>query len=734
MSRRLLYVVALLLCIVSCRETPNYTDSVLPSVGTAYNGHTFPGAILPFGMVSASPETGVGDWQHCSGYHYDDSSIIGFAQTHMSGTGANDMGDILLQPVTGAPKFEEGSLENPDSGYRSRFSHASEVIHPGYYSVNLDDYKVNCEVTVTDRCAFYRFTYPKALEAGIIFDMMHGNDSGVRDCMITYVDDRTVTGYRRSCGFVSDHTYYFCAKFSQPIIDTIAAYPGKLYVKLNPVKRVMVKLGLSTVSSEAAKVNLDAEIAGWNFEKVVKVADKKWNDQLSKINAQFANDDDKKVFYTALYHSLIVPNLITDVDGKYLGWDKQIHKSEIALYTNFSLWDTYRAVHPLYNIICPEQNVGFINSMLERYKQIGSLPINEYGTCETYCMIGYHAIPVIADAILQDMTGFDWELAYRAMLDIANDEHRGVGYYKNLGYIPSELENNSVSKVLEYAYDDWCISEVAKKLGKNKDATEFSKRAQNYKNIFDVESGGFTRGRYADGSWKTPFDPFKTSGLGNDDYTEGNAWQYTFYAPQDMTTYVEMNGGAEMFASKLDTMFLTPLDPKYNSVPDVSGLIGQYAHGNEPSHHTAYLYNFAGKPWKTQQMVARIRKEMYSSQPDGLCGNDDCGQMSAWYVFSVLGFYPVTPGAGYFVIGAPAVKEASIVMPNGRTFTVSAPNYNEDNIYIQSVKLNGEPYYNSFLSLADIKEGADVEFIMGSEPNADWGQAKENWPVSLIEY
>lgn len=715
----------------ACSAVSN--KNVCPMIGTDFTGHTFPGAILPFGMVSASPDTGTKDWTHCSGYHYDDSSIEGFSQTHLSGTGATDMCDLLLMPVTGKPIFEVGTPEDPDSGYRSRFSHESEEARAGYYAVTLNDYNIRAEVTVTERCPFYRFEFPKGEQSGIIFDMTHGNDSETYKSNIECIGDNAVSGYRRSRGFIHDHVYYFYAEFSEPIIDSDRKGESKLYVRFEPGDDVLVRMGVSTVSVEGAKVNLRAEIPHWNFEKTLRSAEAKWADALSKINAEFANEDEKTIFYTALYHSLIAPNLITDVDGKYRGWDGEVHESKYGdLYTNYSLWDTYRAVHPLYNIIEPERNVDFINSMLERYCQIGSLPINEYGTCETYCMIGYHAVSVIADAILQELEGFDYELAFEAMCSIAEDPARGVGYYKDMGYIPSEKENNSVSKVLEYAYDDWCIAEAAKKLGKHEAAEYYYKRSLNYRNVYDSEAG-FVRGRMEDGSWREPFNPVKTSGLGHDDFTEGSAWQYTFYVPHDLTNYIAMNGGDEAFDAKLDECFTTELSEEFNDVPDITGLIGQYAHGNEPSHNTAYLYNFIGKPWKTQEMIARIKREMYSSAPDGLCGNDDCGQMSSWYIFSALGFYPVNPGSGVFVIGTPSVKKAEIVLPGGRTLNISAPEYSQDNIYVKGVMLNGKPYTKSYITSDQINGGAEIEFIMASKPNKEWGLSTEDRPVSLVE-
>ena len=732
---------------VSCTPKAALSDIVDPAIGTAYTGHTYPGAVLPFGMVSPSPDTGLNDWPHCPGYHYDDSSILGFSQTHMSGTGAPDMCDLMLIPVTGEPKFEPGTPGNPDEGYRSRFSHESESSRPGYYAVTLDDYGVRCEMTASERCSFYRFSYPDAAERkGLIFDMLHGNDGGIRDSDVSCEGDRVVKGWRRSRGFIRDHVYYFWAEFSEPVKSS-AAYAGapgtdadpqvkhnsKLYVEIAGGKPLLVRMGVSTVSEAAAKANLEAEISGRSFESVSKEAAGKWDEALSAINATFATPDEEKIFYTALYHSMIVPNLITDADGSYRGWDGKIHRNESGdFYTNYSLWDTYRAVHPLFNLICPDRNVAFVNSMLERFDQIGMLPINEYGTCETYCMIGYHSVPVIADAILQDLPGFDYERAWKAMKAIAegvrekkvpgyvpSDPEPNIEAYTKYGYVPGDIEPNSVSETLEYAYDDWCMSLVAKKLGKDEEAAVYARRALSYENVYDPETG-FTRGRLSDGSWRTPFDPDKTSAHDHD-FIEGNAWQYTFYVPHDMDKYVEMNGGKEAFAAKLDEMFTKTLEVDNIEVPDVTGLIGQYAHGNEPSHHVAYLYNYAGQPWKTQEMVARIKKEMYGSGPDGLCGNDDCGQMSAWYVFGVLGFYPVAPGSGLYDIGSPSVCKAEISLPGGKKFTVSTKNtdggtISSSDVYIQSATLNGKPFEKNVISLEEILAGGGIEFTMGPEP------------------
>ena len=719
-----------LLC--GCKQGPTLAGLVDPMIGTAYNGHTFPGATVPFGMVSPSPDTGLNDWQHCAGYHHDDDWILGFSQTHMSGTGAPDMCDLLLMPVCGEPAFEPG--DNTRKGYRAHFLHESESARPGYYAVTLDEDVIRCEMTASERCAFYRFTFQgPEQQPGLLFDMLHGNDGGIYEADVRCTDDRHIEGFRRSYGFISNHVWYFCAELSEPVAfwtgwaDGHALEPGKasermskLHVAVPSQKPLLVRIGVSTVSCEAARANLHAELDGKSFGDIARAAALKWEEALSPIQASFASEEEARIFYTALYHAMVVPNLITDVDGSYRGWDKEVHRCpEGAFYTNYSLWDTYRAVHPLYNLICPERNVAFIRSMLERYRQIGMLPINEYGTCETFCMIGYHAVPVIADAILQDLGGFDYEEAWTAMKAIAEDPDRGVWPYKLFGYIPTGMDHSSVSKTLEYAYDDWCLSLVARKLGKSEEADYFAARAGNYANVFDP-SVGFMRARNEDGSWKEPFSPLRTAAH-DQDFIEGNAWQYTFYVPHDRARMVALYGGPEAFGAKLDEMFATTLSADDIVVPDITGLIGQYAHGNEPCHHVAYLYNDALQPWKTQEIVAQIKKEMYSDDLDGLCGNDDCGQMSAWYVWSALGFYPVCPGSGSFDIGSPSVRSATIALPGGHSFTIrtrtaDGGQIGPEDIYIQSITQGGAPFTETTLALSDILAGGEMVFTMGPAP------------------
>ncbi len=748
--------IVILLLICSCsvsREEKNQgkgskTKFVDPFIGTATVGHTYPAATTPFGMVQVGPDTGNKGWDWCSGYHSQDSSVIGFSHTHLSGTGAADMGDILFMPVVGETVFDAGEKENPDSGYRSRFRHSSESAKPGYYSVKLDDYNVFAEMTASQRVGFHRYTFPENSQPGVIVDLGHGMEDVTLESSIKVVDKQTITGYRNSSGFIKDQHVYFCARFSKPFEAVTSYIDGekgkerelsgkvcKIFLQFKPEneEKVLVKVGLSATGEEGAMKNMEKEVPEWDFEEIIEKADNIWNEYLSKIEVETINDDQKTIFYTALYHSLVSPNLVTDVDGSYRGWDGEIYKAKGSqeFYTNFSLWDTYRAIHPLYALLFPDKNVEFINSMLQRYNEIGQLPINEYGQNETYCMIGYHSIPVICEAILKDKKGFSYELAYKAMKESAMDDSRGVGYMKGYGYIPSELESNSVSKVLEYAYDDWCIARVARKLWKMDDYTYFIDRAKYYKNQFD-SSTGFMRGRHANGSWVTPFDPKSVSILNQGDFTEGNSWQYTFYVPQDVNTLMALMGGEKEFCTKLDTLFNTDPSIDNERAWDVTGLIGQYAHGNEPSHHIAYLYNFAGEPWETQEVVNRIKTELYSGGRDGLCGNDDCGQMSAWYIFSTLGFYPVTPGMDYYVIGSPSIKSATLHLPNGKEFIVRTANTSDSNYYIQSAMLNGQNYSKSFVGYKDILKGGLLEFDMGNAPKNDWATKLNERPVAKI--
>lgn len=708
----------------------NLTEYVNPMVGTDWNGHTYPGASVPFGLVSASPDTGVDGWAHCSGYRYQDPTIMGFSQTHFSGTGAPDMGDFLLVPVTGEPKFEVGSEDNPDEGYRSRFSHETEVANPGYYAVTLEDYGIRCEATATKRCTFYRFVFPSDQKSGIIIDLDHGIGDHKTDCLLEFTSDNTIKMMRRSSGFIGNHTYYSFAEFSEDIVGCeYSENRDKVYLEFPAGSTILVRMGVSTVGCDGAEKNLRVEIPHWEFEEVKDDANVMWNKELARIHVRKAvKEDDKTILYTALYHTMIAPIEITDVDGRHYGWDGKIHESNVARYTTFSLWDTYRALHPLYNIICRDKNIEFINSMLEFDKEFGGLPIHVFGIWEVYGMIGMHSTAVLADAIIQDVPGFDYEQAYDAMKREVTPSDiwylRGLHPMNERGFIPVENEDQSVSKLMEYAFNYWCVARVADKLGKTEEAAKYYELAKAYKNVYDPDSG-FVRGRHEDGSWVEPFDPYKT---GNSYYTEGNAWQYNFYVPQDINTYIGMFGGDEAFASKLDEMFQTNLSDESCVTLDVTGLIGQYAQGNEPSHHAAYLYNFTGQPWKTQEMVARIKREMYTSAPDGLCGNEDYGQMSAWYIMSAIGFYPVTPASGFYVLGTPTFKEIALRLYNGKQFVVKAPNVSEENVYVQSVTLNGRPYTKTYISTNDVQKGGELVFNMGPKPNKEWGVAEQDRP------
>lgn len=734
MKSKIILLLSAFVILVSCKGESCFTSYVNPMIGTDYNGHTFPGAFVPFGMVDASPDTGLWGWEHCSGYRYADKSIMGFSQTHMSGTGRGDHGDLMLMPVTGDPMFVVGDEDNPDSGYRSRFSHDTEVARPGYYAVTLDDYDIRCEVTATNRCPMYRFTFPKGRRAGIIFDMTHG----VGDTLLSYnlekAGEMALRGFRHSNGFVKDHTFYFHAEFSQkPTGWQFTEDSSRVYVEFPEGKQVLVRMGVSTVGVEGAAKNLSAEIGKKSFDAVEKAARGLWEDALSRIEVREAVcPEDLTVFYTALYHTMCAPINISDVDGNHYGFDGKVHHADAPMYTTYSLWDTYRALHPFYNLVYRDKNIEFVNSMIEIWRERGQLPIHVFGISEAYGMICIHALPVLAEAIVQDISGFDYEEAYKAMkeqaLDCSYRFTKTLSYLLEDGYIPVEVGRRSVSKVLEYAFDEWCVGRAAEKLGKSEDADYFYGLAATYKNLFDPVTG-FFRGKDMDGNWVEPFDPYIA---GNNFYTEGNAWQYNFYVPQDMTTYVGMLGGDEAFVAKLDEMFNTTLESDKIKVLDVSGLVGQYAHGNEPSHHAAYLYNYAGQPWKTQEMVARIKREMYTAAADGLCGNEDYGQMSAWYLLSALGFYPVTPAGDYYVIGTPTFKEVSVSLANGSKLVIKAPEVSMENIYIQSATFNGEPYTKSYITVEDANKGGVLEFVMGPEPNPSWGSSPEDRPVSLI--
>jgi predicted alpha-1,2-mannosidase len=716
------------------------TSYVDPMIGTGGHGHTYPGASLPFGMVQLSPDTDIKDWDWCSGYHYSDNSIMGFSHTHLSGTGCADYGDVLLMPTTGELKTVPGDKNNPGSGYRSRFSHKNEVAKAGYYSVLLDDYNVKAELTVTRRTGLHKYTFPKTDKANILLDLVHGIQDKTTEAEIKIIDDKTIEGYRRSLGW-GDHKVYFRAEFSKPfksfgLVEDGTVNPNKkeangtgikAYVNYETAKgeAILVKVGISHASLEGARKNLKEELPGWDFDAVRKQADAEWEKELSGIKVEDKNKEHKTIFYSALYHSLLNPNTFSDVDGSYMGMDGKVRNADHDVYTVFSLWDTFRGEHPLFTIIDRKRALDMVKTLILKYEEKGVLPVWELAAWETGTMIGYHSVSVIADAYMNGIRGFDAEKAYEAMKHSGMQDKLGLNYYKQMGYIPAELESQAVSKTLEYAYDDWCIAQMAKALGKEDDYNYFIARAKNYANVFDP-SISLMRPK-KNGVWLEPFDPYAVSGH----YTEANAWQYSFFAPQDVNGLMDLMGGDKAFAAKLDELFTTDSKLTGHFQSDITGLIGQYAHGNEPSHHAAYLSNFAGEPWKTQQRVYETLTTLYTSKPDGLSGNEDCGQMSAWYVLSAMGFYSVTPGDDKFIIGTPLFETVTIT-EEGKPFTVKANNLSQKNYYIQSAKLNGKDYPYSYIKRDEILKGGELVFEMGPK-SSKWGSAPEHRPVSKID-
>jgi predicted alpha-1,2-mannosidase len=726
---------------------PDPARYVDPFIGTGGHGHTFPGPCVPFGMVQLSPDTGTEGWDWCSGYHASDSSIMGFSHTHLSGTGAADLGDIMVMAYTGDYRTVPGTKERPDSGYRSAFSHADETASVGYYSVLLKSWNVKAELTATTRCGFQQYTFPASAKSNVIFDLEHGISDRPVETWVEVVGMDSIRGLRRSKGWAPDHSVYFYAQFSKPFDELATVVNNRIVVgrtiakganvkaivrfRTNSGEVVSVKVGLSAVSAENAFENLKAEIGDLSFDGVKARAMAAWNDELRKVSVEGGIEAKKRTFYTALYHSLLVPYVFTDVNGEYRGMDQKIHRAAgFTYYTLFSLWDTFRAAHPLYSIIEPDRNNDFIQSLLAKYDEVGRLPIWELHSNETWCMIGYHSIPVIADAILKGYGSFDIRKAYKAMKESAEEGIRGLRPYRLYGYIPYDKENNSVSITLEYAYDDWCIAQVAQKLGYMSDKEAYTKRALSYRNLFDTQTG-FMRGKRSSGTWRPDFNPMSVSILGKGDFTEGNAWQYSFFVPQDVNGLIALYGGDEKFANKLDDLFSQPSVNDNSQSLDVTGLIGQYAHGNEPSHQVAYLYAYAGRAYKTQERVRDIMSTLYSDTRDGLCGNEDCGQMSAWYVLSALGFYPVNPADGTYVVGSPLFDRAAITLPNGKVFIIKANGVSDARRYIQSATLNGKPYDFSFIAHRDVMNGGELVFVMGEKP-FPWGCAADARPVSAI--
>ena len=747
----------------------NYAGYVNPLVGTNDHGHTFPGAALPGGMVQLGPDTDTKGWDWCSGYHYSDSSVMGFSHLHRSGMGAGDWGDILLMPTTGALKVEPGAKDKPGEGYRSRFSHAEEEASPGYYAITLKDYGIKAQLTVTERAGFHKYTFPKSDASHILIDMYHGVRDNCTDALVKIVNNTEIEGHRVSTGFVKNKNVYFCAKFSKPFIsfgtwekksikagsrEASGAQSGA-YVdyRTSDNESVEVKVGISYTSIAQARLNLDTEIPQWNFDQVREAAKAKWNKALAKIEIELDKGNDTnsakqkfEIFYTALYHSLLFPATFSDVDGKYMGLDNEVHTSKDFTYrSDFSLWDTFRAEMPLLTLIAPDRSNDAINTMIAQYEQGGWLPTpQQFGNSYTNDMIGDHPVVVFLDAYRKGIRNFDLQKAYQAVrknaMETPPSDHRsrgriGLEYYLKLGYVPYDKIRESVSRTLEYAFNDWCVAQLAKEAGKMDDYELFMKRASNYKNVMDL-STGFARPKDSNGKWLDPFDP-KFVGQGKDrHYTEANAWQYTLFVPHDVNGVINLSGGRSNFVAKLDTLFTTSSEIK-STVSDITGLIGQYAHGNEPGHHTVYLYNYAGVPWKTQNMARRVMDELYTSGPAGLCGNEDMGQMSAWYVLSSMGFYPVAPGQNVYSIGSPEFRKVTIQLDksfgNAGKFIIETKNNSKENKYIQSASLNGKPLNKPWFDHAEIKNGGTLSFVMGPEPNKSWGIAVDAAPPSMTK-
>jgi predicted alpha-1,2-mannosidase len=737
--------------------------SVDPFIGTGGEGHTFPGAVVPFGMVQLSPDTRIQPrnkaYGWAAGYRHDDSTIVGFSHTHFSGTGHSDLGDVLLMPIAGDVRLERGDADKPGSGYASRFRHDDERAEPGYYAVTLDDYGVRAELTASARVGVHRYTFPAGKPAHVLLDLrtsMYDYPGKVSWSRLRLRADGTVTGFRETRGWAPGRQLYFAMRFSQPLTghgfhDTEQDIPYKGFPppgEKDPTARaqiegrqlvasfdfgdavrapLLVKVSISPVSEDNAIANLDAEVPGWDFDGVRAAAKAQWAQALDAVDVD-APEPMRKAFYTALYHAFQGPSLFMDSDGRYRGPDNAVHKAEgFTNYSTFSLWDTYRALHPLLTLVQPEQRTNdIVNSLLAARKEspYGILPVWAFHGLETWCMIGYHAVPVIADAYMKGIRGYDTDAALDAMVASASyGPYDGLRQYMELGYVPIDEEGEAASKTLEYAFDDWTIARVAADMGRKDVATTFEQRAGNWKHAFDPKTG-FMRARKRDGSFREPFDP-DASGYGTD-YTEGNAWQYSWYVPQDVAGLAAAHGGVDKLLARLDGVFDARVDPSvFEHMEDITGLIGWYAHGNEPSHHVAYLYAYAGQPWRTQARLKQIMDTQYKPTPDGLAGNDDLGQMSAWYVFTALGFYPVAPGSNEYIIGRPFLPRATLNLPNGKRFTIVADGLDDAHPYIGSATLDGKPLDRAFLRHEEILAGGELRFTMQGEPNREWGTGGE---------
>ncbi|MEN8200969.1 MAG: GH92 family glycosyl hydrolase [Bacteroidota bacterium] len=723
-----------------------------PFIGTDYHGHTFPGATVPFSMVQLSPDTRTLGWDACAGYHYSDSSILGFSHTHLSGTGIGDYGDILFMPYTGDVALDAGEVDQIDAGYRSRFNKETETASPGYYYVNLSDDDIDVELTSTRRAGMHRYTFPEADQAGLLIDLthtIHGHKNPLHEIRI--LNSQEIQGLKVTSGWARNHYVYFTARFSKPFqaelfledilqeqVKEISGTSAKarLLFQTEKGEQVLVKVGISAVSYEGSARNLNLEVTGWDFDHLRDAAGKAWEEQLSQVRVETDDISEKRTFYTALYHSLIYPGIYSDVDGAYRGMDQEIHFSDSPNYTVFSLWDTHRALHPLFTIIKPGYNQELIRALLRKYEEGGILPMWGLASNYTGTMIGSHAVSVIVDAYMKGQRNFNTAMALEAIVhSVAYDTVKDIAYPSNeawgnlmpkaklyeekYGFIPCDLENASVSKGLEFAYNYWAIATMANDLGEDEIAEDFFERSKRYRSYFDEEVG-FMRGKNLDGSWMEPFHA-RFSAHWATPYVEGNAWQWTWYVPHDVEGLIDLFGGREAFAVKLDSLFTISsevLGEKKSA--DITGLIGQYAHGNEPSHHIAYMFNSVDRPWRTQEIVSEILDQFYTDQPDGLCGNEDCGQMSAWYVLNSMGIYPICPGDARYSIGRPSFDKVEIKLENGSMFTVISENRSKDHPYVQEVLLNGTKLTEPYIHHSDIEAGSTLTFLMGPEKTVFW--------------
>ncbi|WP_282017332.1 GH92 family glycosyl hydrolase [Salegentibacter mishustinae] len=739
-------LLVLLLTLASCEEQDeknidsqksayNLTSYVDPFIGTGGHGHTYPGVSRPFGMVQVSPDNGTSGWDWCSGYHYSDSLVAGFSHLHLSGTGIGDLADILFMPVNKKIDLTKKVEARKDIPYLSKYTHIDESARPGYYQLFLEDFNINVELSSSNRTAYHKYTFGTGEEKSVVVDLGFAiNWDEPTETSIKIEDENTITGYRHSTGWANNQKVFFVAKFSKPIVKSELFSEGEAIFKSEvsnkktsaqlyfdrQIKELQVAVALSSVSVENAKENLDSD-ANFNFDKIKKESSRTWEKALSDIIAESPIDSLKTIFYSALYHTKLAPVTFSDKNGEFRLQNDSIAKTDGTAYSTLSLWDTFRAQNPLLTITNPGITSDIVNSMLAYYDESGSLPVwTLYGN-ETNTMTGYHSVPVIVEAYFKGIEGFDVEKAYEALKATMMQDQRSLKELKDYGYIPYNLGNESVTKTLEYAYNDWCVAQMAKALGKEEDYEYFSERAKAYKELFDPETG-FMRGKSSEGEWNTPFDPKHSQHRINTDYTEGNAWQHSWFVLHEPQGLIQLHGGAESFTKKLEQLFneSSEITGDHTSA-DISGLIGQYAHGNEPSHHIAYLFNKAGQPWRTQYWVREILKTQYSTKPDGLSGNEDAGQMSAWYVFSSMGLYPFNPASAEYEIGSPIFEKSTIKLENGKHFKIIANNVSEENIYIQSASLNGENFNRTSISHKELLAGGELVFEMGSAPNKNWG-------------